>query len=420
MTSKLQPGNLPWDPEMESPATVLVIGGGPVGIEAALYARFLGYYVSIFETRRVAHRMLDWHDRPLALPVSQVTTSLGHAAIAAQNPDYKRPDPERFFTGREYAEEYLLPLAKTDLLFDDIHFLSPVVDASRVRTHRRDGVLPQERCNDEFRLLVQGQHRGPWTARGDCILDCRGHAIEQIGIGPGGGLAIGEQEIESEFLRHAPGDRKYEAKHLAGKRLGLVGEDVLACQCVEDWLVHFGADPETRLVWMVRPEEYSVSERASELRARIDAMSPRNVLCIQTLGVESISKNEDGTFRWKLLKEDDSSVELDTDAAMRRTGYRYRSLGPELHCHADAWVCPNGAVLSGEDVTEAEHLINTLQNQLITAEPGYYALRASPIEQGAGAGLPRAFDEIRQVFAMIGGREDLDLYRIVEQQSANQ
>jgi hypothetical protein len=420
MMNKLPWGNLPWDPEMESPATILVIGGGPVGIEAALYARFLGYYVSIFETRRVAHRMLDWHDRPLALPVSQVTTSLGHAAIAAQNPDYKRPDPERFFTGREYSEEYLLPLAKTDLLFDDIHFLSPVVDVSRIRTHRRDGVLLQERCNDEFRVLVQGQHRGPWTARGDCVLDCRGHAIEPIGMGPGGGLAIGEHDLETDFLLYAPGDRKYEAKHLIGKRLGLVGEDAMACQCVEDWLAHFGTDPDTRLVWMVRPSEDSASDRALELRARIDAMSLRNVLCIQTLGVESISRNEGGTFRWKLLKEDDSTVELDTDVAMRRTGYRYRSLGPELHCHADAWVSPNGAVLSGEDATETEQLINTRQKRVITAEPGYYSLRASPIGQGAGVGLPRAFEQIRQVFAIIGGREDLDLYRIVEQQSSNQ
>jgi hypothetical protein len=171
---------------------------------------------------------------------------------------------------------------------------------------------------------------------------------------------------------------------------------------------------------MVRPSEDSASDRALELRARIDAMSLRNVLCIQTLGVESISRNEGGTFRWKLLKEDDSTVELDTDVAMRRTGFRYRSLGAELYCHADAWISPNGSVLANDVATETEQLITTHQNRMVTGEPGYYALRASPIDQGAGAGLPKAFEEIRQVFAMIGGRDDLDLYRIVEQQSANQ
>ena len=58
-----------WDPEVETPATIAIIGGGPVGIEAAIYARFLGYFVSIFEQRRVSHRMLDWHDRTLAATV---------------------------------------------------------------------------------------------------------------------------------------------------------------------------------------------------------------------------------------------------------------------------------------------------------------------------------------------------------------
>ncbi|MFO0014867.1 MAG: hypothetical protein ACK553_19190 [Planctomycetota bacterium] len=396
--------NVPWDPEMESPATLLIIGGGPVGIEAAIYARFLGYFVSIFESRRVAHRMLDWHDRPLALPVSQVTTSLGHAAIAAQNPEYKRPDPDRIFTGREYAEQYLLPLAKTDLLFDDIHFLSPVVDVSRLRTHRRDTIHLQERCNDEFRVVVQGQHRGPWTARGDCILDCRGHAIEPIGMGPGGGLAIGETDHEKEFLLHAPGDRKYESKHLAGKRLGVIGEHATACQCVEDWLDHLSQDGESRLVWMVRPSEASCSDRVASLRAKIESASLRNIICIETLGVESIARQENGSFRWTLLKEDESSVELETDLAMRRTGYRYRSLGPELHAHADGWV--------GSEAT-----VDWKAPRFVTAEPGYYALRAAPIEEGCGAGLPGAFEEIRRVFAMIGGREDLDLYRIVDQQS---
>ncbi|MFN6131196.1 MAG: hypothetical protein ACK6DC_10490 [Planctomycetota bacterium] len=395
---------LPWDPEMESPATLLVVGGGPVGIEAALYARFLGYFVSIFESRRVAHRMLDWHDRPLALPVSQVTTSLGHAAIAAQNPEYKRPDPDRIFTGREYAEEYLLPLAKTDLLFDDIHFLSPVIDVSRRRTHRRDPIHPQERCNDEFRVVVQGQHRGPWTARGDCLLDCRGHAIEPIGMGPGGGLAIGERDLEKDFLLHAPSDRKYETKHLEGKRLGLIGEHALACQCVADWLVHFAQNRDARLVWMVRPSDHSQSDRVAALRSKIESSSNRNILCIETLGVESITKQEDGSFRWNLLKEDDSTVELETDVAMRRTGYRYRSIGPELHAHADGWV-------------GSELRIDANAPRFVTAEPGYYALRAATIEEGAGAGLPEAFEEIRRVFALIGGREDLDLYRIVEQQS---
>ena len=171
--------SLAWDPEMESPATIAILGAGPLGIEAALYARFLGYHVSIFETRRVAHRMLDWNLRPLEEPAGKITTSLGLSALQAQDPTYIPPEPSRIFNGKQYAEEYLLPLAKTDLLFDDIHFLSPVIDISRFRVAsqpvagRFDEYPWQERCNDEFRILVEGRHRGTWVSRADCIIDCR-------------------------------------------------------------------------------------------------------------------------------------------------------------------------------------------------------------------------------------------------------
>lgn len=395
--------SLPWDPEMESPASILVLGGGPVGIEAAIYARFLGYFVSIFESRRVAHRMLDWNQRSLARPVGEVTTSLGHAAIAAQNPEYQRPDPHRIFTGKEYAEEYLVPLAKTDLLFDDIHFLSPVEDISRIRTFRDQPIHPQERCNDEFRLLVQGKHRGPWIARGDCVLDCRGEAIEARGMGPGGGRAVGERECQALFLEHAPGDRKFESKWLEGKHLTLVGESAMACQCVDDFIVQFPADSGARLTWIVRSMGEHAPARCQATRERLQVANVRNIVCMETLGVESVAAREEGGFHWKVLKEDDSTVEFDSDLAMRRTGFRYRSIGPELAESSAAW----SGFQDHQDVSAPS---------FVTREPGYYVLRGGSLEEGAGAGLPDAFQQIREVFALIGGREDLDLYAIMEKQ----
>ena len=221
---------LEWDPEVEAPATIAIVGAGPVGIEAAIYARFLGYFVSIFEQRRVAHRMLDWHDRPLAVTVDECTTSMGHAAIAAQNSEYIRKNPKEVFTGRTYADEYLLPLAKTDLLFDDIHFLSPVVDVSRYRTFITDEIDMQERCNDEFRILVEGRHRGPWVSRADVVIDCRGAKQKQSGIGPGGGLAIGENALRETFLLHTPLDRKFDPKTVVGKHVFLAGQSIRAAQ----------------------------------------------------------------------------------------------------------------------------------------------------------------------------------------------
>ena len=252
---------LNWDPEVESPATIAIIGGGPVGIEAGIYARFLGYFVSIIEERRIAHRMLDWNDRPLAVDVSQCTTSLGHAAILAQYPDYVRRRPDEIYTGKSYAEEYLLPLAKTDLLFDDIHFLSPVSDVSRVQTYVSDAIEPQERCNDEFRIVVEGRHRGTWVSRADVVLDCRGAAQKWSGIGPGGGQAIGEAKVRDSFMKHTPRDRKFELKQIAGKRVCLIGQTIRAVQFATEFVALCSGNQDMRLHWVVRSDRRHDSPR---------------------------------------------------------------------------------------------------------------------------------------------------------------
>lgn len=387
---------LEWDPEVEAPATIAIIGAGPVGLEAAIYARFLGYFVSIFEQRRVAHRMLDWHDRPLDVKVKECTTSMGHAAIAAQNPEYVRRGPDEVFTGRSYAEEYLLPLAKTDLLFDDIHFLSPVVDVSRYRTFITDEIDLQERCNDEFRILVDGRHRGAWVSRADVVIDCRGATQRFSGIGPGGGLAIGESAIRDSFLYHAPLDRKFESKSVVGKHVCLLGQSMRAAQFALEYLTRFGNEANGRLTWILRPERLQDSHVVTKALDAIRNEPSCNMVTIESLGVEQIHRNEAGFYLLKFLKDDDSTVEMQCDAVVALTHGREGSLSRELFDGRSAELegCPS----------------------FVTSEPGLYRLRGGNIEEGAGVGLSDTFRSIRALFAMLAGRQDLDLYDIISRQ----
>lgn len=388
---------LPWDPEVDSPATIAIIGGGPVGIEAAIYARFLGYFVSIFEQRRVAHRMLDWHERPLAVSAHLCTTPMGHAAIQAQEPDYQRCKPDHVYSGKSYAEEYLLPLAKSDLLFDDIHFLSPVADVSRIRTTLTDAIHPQERCNDEFRILIDGRHRGPWVSLADVVIDCRGCQQQSAGLGPGGGLAIGESALRESFLLHTPRDRKFVTKSIAGKHVCVVGQTVKACQFVTEFATHYPDMAETRLTWVIRPDRCHDSAMMTESLQSILPLYPTNVVILEALGVEQIDRNEAGCYLVRLLKDDNSCVELKCDAVVSMTGSRTRVLSNELH---------PGMLRESAEVPA-----------FVSNEPGLYVLQGGDLEDGAGVGLAQAFDNIRQLFAMLAGREDLDLYGIIEKQN---
>ncbi len=391
---------LNWDPEVEAPATIAVIGAGPVGIETAIYGRFLGYFVSIFEQRRVAHRMLDWHDRPLDVTVEQCTTPMGHAAIAAQYPEYQRRAPGDVYTGRSYAEEYLLPLAKTDLLFDDIHFLSPVADVSRYRTRITDKIESQERCNDEFRILVEGRHRGPWISRADVVVDCRGTAHTKSGIGPGGGLAIGESELRATFLLHGPRDRKFEPKSIHGKHVCLVGQSIHAVHFAMGFLERFGSDPSSRLTWAVRPDRRFDTPAFANAWTRAKEGSFSNLVLVETLGIEQIQRNEAGNYLLKFVRDDESTMEMQCDAVASMTEGRESSISSELGATA---------------LQETEAIPSW-----VAQEPGFYMLRGGNIEDGAGVGLSDAFESIRQLFALLAGRQDLDLYDIIsKQQSAS-
>jgi len=397
---------LPWDPEMESPATIAILGAGPLGVEAALYARFLGYHVSIFESRRVAHRMLQWNNRPLDLPASKLMTSLGLAALAAQYPEFVKPDPDRVLTGKEYAEEYLLPLAKTDLLFDDIHFLSPVVDISRLR----EGHLPtagsfehfrwQDRCNDEFRILVQGRHRGAWVSRADCIIDCRGVGPGRMGLGPGGGLAVGESEHRKDFLEHLPYDRKFDSKTYDKKKVLLIGSTDQACMGVRECLQYANHQ---QLIWVLPP---ATSDEPQILKSTREELSNH-----ESLGVESIAKLDSGMWQVRLLKDDESTIEIQADCLVSRTEFQCEQLSPTLLAENPQGVAFLEKISSDYSVVTTQRGADFSRiKEVLTPEPGYFRLRATD-------GLLEGFERLRVVFAILGGRADLDLYQIMRKQA---
>jgi hypothetical protein len=411
--------SLEWDPEVESPATIAVIGGGPIGLEAAIYGRFLGYFVTIFEQRRVAHRMLDWHQRPLAVTASQCTTKLGHAAIAAQYPDYVRRPDDHIYTGQSFADEYLLPLAKTDLLFDDIHFLSPVSDVSRLRTLVCDSVHPQERCNDEFRIVVEGRHRGNWISRADIVIDCRGMHQQTCGMGPGGGLAMGERALKQTFLTHTPLDRKFEVKMIAGKKVCLVGQSIRAVQFATEFAAQFSDQADYRLTWIIRSSRSGDSEIFAKALSALQNNQPSNIVILEVLGVDQVDRLDDSTYKLRLMRDDDSVMELQCDVVVSLTQGRCEDLSTELKCtpsfrpgsprYADS--ISRSPLAPGSRSSDTQSPDS--DRPFMTHEPGLYGIRAASIEEGAGVGLADAHRQIRDLYALIAGRADLDLYTIV-------
>lgn len=102
---------------LDPPGRIAVIGAGVLGLEAALYGRFLGYDVVVFERGDVGQSLRTRLSEPLPVLPSGCLSSLALAAIAAQDgadaPGAERPLP---LTIGQWVNEGLSRLAQTDLL----------------------------------------------------------------------------------------------------------------------------------------------------------------------------------------------------------------------------------------------------------------------------------------------------------------
>ena len=104
------------DTILEPPGTIAVVGAGPLGIEAALYGRFLGYHVSLIEAVAVGNSMSDQRDAPMPMLPDRCLSPLALSAINAQHPD--APPFVLPTTIAEWIDNALVPLTETDLLRD--------------------------------------------------------------------------------------------------------------------------------------------------------------------------------------------------------------------------------------------------------------------------------------------------------------
>ena len=55
---------------IDTPARLAILGAGPIGLETALYARFLGYAVDVYERGEVAEAVRWLGYFPLFVPFS--------------------------------------------------------------------------------------------------------------------------------------------------------------------------------------------------------------------------------------------------------------------------------------------------------------------------------------------------------------
>jgi hypothetical protein len=418
---------LDWDPEIDTPATVAILGGGPVGIEAALYARFLGYYVILFDARRVGSRLTRWGDQLLPVTWGEATSSLGLAALEAQEMLDGLPSSDAAVSCRDYVEKYLTPVAKSDLIIESVQINSPVISISRAHWPKGQPASIETRAEDEFRILVRSQVRGEYTQLADIVLDCTGESRVAAGIGPGGGQAIGQVANNGSFEVGIRDPLDKDRDKFVGKQTVMFGADVAACRNATQFAKLVAEHAGTKLTWIVpqgiKPTEWlkPAAELSADLAIDVQRMLAGDVpgvVTIEAWGAEAVARDASGKWQLNLLVGDEETLDVTSDVVLvTETGANWGfadGLNLEL--------CPTRSLTDSAtkwlDSQPAEGELTVSLDSILTTEPHYYVLGRKSVGGLRRFSFAHARQQIRQAFALIGGRAELDLYQTVKPQKA--
>jgi flavin-dependent dehydrogenase len=156
---------------------IAILGAGPIGLEAALYARYLGYPAQVFEkgdacaasVRLLAEKALEKFEK--------LASRLGCSALRAQDADWRPPAAGTVLTAAEWCEKYLTPLAQSDLVADVLQLRQVVVG---IRRHDREDDASFEVCVrtaggseaiHEADIVIDATGANVPMWRGDCAVD---------------------------------------------------------------------------------------------------------------------------------------------------------------------------------------------------------------------------------------------------------
>ncbi len=270
----------------DDPVPITVLGAGPIGLETALYARFLGHPVSVIERGdRVGANLRQWGHVRMFSPFGMNASALGVAATGAHDPQWKCPAADELLSGAEFCERYLAPLAETDLLADCFTFGSEVIAIGRSQMLKGEGVGDPRRGEDVFRLLLRHpepihslvgnvppchsslagtlgtpQRAFPTghldgnesTAEAEVVIDCTGTYANHNWLGQGGVPAIGERSAENRIEYGLPDMLGVERDEYADRQVLVVGAGYSAATNVVELAKLADEHPSTRVTWLTR------------------------------------------------------------------------------------------------------------------------------------------------------------------------
>jgi thioredoxin reductase len=405
---------------------ITIVGAGPIGLEAALYARTLGYEVTVFERGEVGASVRDWGFISMFSPWSLNCSPLGQRALREGDPAWTPPDDGVCPTGQEYAERYLLPLSRLPALRGCIETQTEVLAVGREGLLKGDLIGDPCRGGHPFRILVRDRGGQERVHRADVVIDASGTYGHPNWIGSGGIPAPGERANAHRISYRLEDIAGAARLRYAGRRTLLVGGGYSAATTAVAFEALIREVPGTSLLWVSRTEDEMpyqaipddrLPSRAALIASAIQIVSGRpGIEYHRCASVEAI-RYADAEGRFGVtLRINGETREAEVDRVIGNVGYSpdssiYREL--QVHeCYATCGPIDLAASLlalsPGLDcLAQASAGPEALKNP----EPNFYILGAKSYGRNSTFLIRLGLEQVRDVFTLIAGDSNLDLYR---------
>jgi thioredoxin reductase len=374
---------------------IAILGAGPVGLEAALYAATLKLPVTLYERGRIGEHLHHWGHVRLFSPFGMNSTPLGRARIREDNPGDELPGDGALLTGREHVSAYLQPLAASPLLRDSLRTETTVLYVGRKGMLKDDSPGDPRRAQQPFRLLLR-TGKGERFDEADVVLDCTGTYSRPRFLGEGGIPAVGELAARPHMasgLEDILGER---AGHYADRTTLVVGAGYSAATTVCNLAALAEKHPGTWVIWLARGSGSLPIRRAVN-----DPLRERDLLAVRANN---------------LATRCDGNVEFHPGSAVQSV----ESAGPDkgfkvsARCGGKVLAWDVDRVIANVGYSPNTELYRELQVQEVASvrhpEPNFFVLGAKSYGRNSQFLVRTGFDQVREVFALITGKSVLDLY----------
>ena len=229
---------------------IAILGAGPIGVEAALRAAQAGHDVHLFERERVGANVARWGHVRFFSPWRLNRSPWGEARL--REAGVPLADDEAYPSGRDYLDQYLVPLAEMAPLAGRVHVGAEVRGVSRAHALKGELIADAERAAAPFLLHVVERSGAERYEQADVVIDTTGVYGQPNPLGPGGLPALGEAAAEPRIERRIPDPLGSQREQYAGKRILLVGAGHSAVTSLRLLEELRGEAPKTRTTWVLR------------------------------------------------------------------------------------------------------------------------------------------------------------------------